>query len=667
MTALPCPPPLGLPVQTHGKHRVHPHRRPLVHALTRATLTGYMFRAFLTLCAFGATSGGCSDVYLDTELAVLQAPVAIEFSPVALGSTDTTSFRLQNNGGRALRIESVEFDNPSGAFALEGLSVGRLSPGDAMEVMVTHAPRTAINNRATIIIRYDNGYTTEQVLVLVRVGEPIIDLRASPALVELGPFDQGAPTRQVVRLTNYSSVGITITNVNIHGRGDEFPVDELSTNPLPRSLAPGAWMDVEISIDPEPRAPALASLQFAYHVDGSNVSGSKNVPLTLVPYSPCVTTDRPDGIDFGERRIDRSYAEMITIENCTDPEYRQNLEVFGIQLLQADSSAFALLSAPQSPFIIPPGGTRSFEVVYTPTGAGVVDTAAVELTTDAALSAPLRIELSGFGTDNLCPTARVQCAADGGDKPESDMLTAYPLSTIRCTASESSDDDGDIAGYEWTLTTPSESTTALSAIDASTVSFVADVKGIYEVSLLVQDDQGKPACNAAQMLVDVDRPAALTVELIWTTAGDLDAHDTGRGAGTDMDLHLLALDEGCWSDPRGDCASGNPNPDWGVRREPADDPTLSRNDRDGWGPEHIAINEPAPGVFRVGVQYIDASNFGPSTATVRVYIDGVLASEFSRALTESGQFWEVADIEWPSGNVTTLGREFRAIGGANCE
>ena len=44
-----------------------------------------------------------------------------------------------------------------------------------------------------------------------------------------------------------------------------------------------------------------------------------------------------------------------------------------------------------------------------------------------------------------------------------------------------------------------------------------------------------------------------------------------------------------------------------------------------------------------------------SFVTVRVFVGGILRAEFERQnLTDQG-FWYVADIEWPTGNITPVG------------
>jgi hypothetical protein len=57
----------------------------------------------------------------------------------------------------------------------------------------------------------------------------------------------------------------------------------------------------------------------------------------------------------------------------------------------------------------------------------------------------------------------------------------------------------------------------------------------------------------------------------------------------------------------------------------------------------------ATGTYRYKVHYFSGC-YGPSNATVKIWIDDVLVFEKSKLLYE-GDVWDCAYIEWPSGNV----------------
>lgn len=134
----------------------------------------------------------------------------------------------------------------------------------------------------------------------------------------------------------------------------------------------------------------------------------------------------------------------------------------------------------------------------------------------------------------------------------------------------------------------------------------------------------------------------MRVQLAW----DIDV--------TDVDLHLLKPG-GSYRDSFSDCYYANPNPDWGVEGDPADNPELDVDDVNGYGPENIYLDPSEDGNYRVIVHYYSDDGQGPSVAWIAVYIDGQREGSFGpHTLTSTGATWQVADIDWPSGTATAV-------------
>ena len=161
------------------------------------------------------------------------------------------------------------------------------------------------------------------------------------------------------------------------------------------------------------------------------------------------------------------------------------------------------------------------------------------------------------------------------------------------------------------------------------------------------------------------------MELLWHTPGDPNEFDEGPQAGTDLDLHFVHpyaggqdLDndgnpDGYFNDPF-DCFWYNPHPDWGTVDPNLDDnPGLDRDDTDGAGPENMNLNVPENDmVYKVGVHYWQdpksqqfPNGFGPSEATVRVFIFGTEVWKKSDVELNEKDMWEVTTISWPDQTV----------------
>lgn len=188
-----------------------------------------------------------------------------------------------------------------------------------------------------------------------------------------------------------------------------------------------------------------------------------------------------------------------------------------------------------------------------------------------------------------------------------------------------------------------------------------DLAGDYELHLRL------PARGdrlAAIVVLHAVPDQDIHVQLVWDTPGDPDQTDAD---GSDVDLHLLHPRGLRWMAEHYDCHFANARPDWGPPGARGD-PSLDIDDVNGAGPENINLEEPedtaalgAP--YRVGVHYYRAENrrhggtWGPSVATVRVYLRGALAGEWTRRLEETGALWEVAHITWGAEGATVVGAE----------
>jgi len=223
----------------------------------------------------------------------------------------------------------------------------------------------------------------------------------------------------------------------------------------------------------------------------------------------------------------------------------------------------------------------------------------------------------------------------------------------------------EIVGFEWSVEKPpgSESEFVPSATVANP-DFLLDVPGSYKFQLYVLDNHGTPSCSPALLSADVTDAPALTVQLLWHTPGDPDETDEGLEAGADLDLHLLHplaagpdLDgdgsaEG-WFDIPWDCFWCNPNPDWGPEG-PEGNPSYPGDTDSTTGLEAIMFAPTEPGTYKIGVHYWEDHGYGPSFATVRVYIWGSLVFEFPDVELEVCRMWEVATVEFPSGKITAI-------------
>jgi hypothetical protein len=224
-----------------------------------------------------------------------------------------------------------------------------------------------------------------------------------------------------------------------------------------------------------------------------------------------------------------------------------------------------------------------------------------------------------------------------------------PGATVTLSGAESFDADGHTPlTHAWTvLSRPVGATAALSGASGAQTQLTMDpdVPGEYRVALAVTDALGAQSLEPAVLSVVAAPSQQLLVELFWDNAG------------TDLDLHLLRHQSAPLNTAPDDCFYQAPRPDWGIPGDAADDPAFVRDALQGYGPELVGYPAPLPtgaGRYRVVVDFKNdhLSARPESRATVRVYVQGVVAAELTRTLLREGDRWVAADIAWPDGTVT---------------
>lgn len=288
------------------------------------------------------------------------------------------------------------------------------------------------------------------------------------------------------------------------------------------------------------------------------------------------------------------------------------------------SSAFQLSADPAGSTVSPGGDSTVLVVEYRPATADG-DSGAVLLTTNDPASPAARVQLLGNGGgDYAFPLAIIEGPTSGGLREE-----------VALSGAASYDPEGrGLVGWIWTLPgRPGGSSAGLATHDDEALLFL-DSAGTFEVWLQVVNGDGVSSAPATHR-VSAAPSAGLHVELSW---------DTNY---SDVDLHLLADPAAAPFDLPDDCCFCNRAPSWGASGS-ADDPALALDNRQGLGPEHIDLVAPAEEEYPVLVHYFEDKGGGPTEATVRVWVDGVLQATWSETL-RFNDLWQAGSVRFPEG------------------
>ncbi len=166
--------------------------------------------------------------------------------------------------------------------------------------------------------------------------------------------------------------------------------------------------------------------------------------------------------------------------------------------------------------------------------------------------------------------------------------------------------------------------------------------GFWEV---ISDDDQEPS-QRVDMTAIAEPPDLQDVELHVRLRWDADA--------TDIDLHLVSPGGQLWT-CEGDCYFASPSPEWGDPMRFEDDPFLDVDNVDGFGPENINLEAPAPGQYHIYVHYWADHGGGATSAEVEILQFGQVVASFGpQRFTEVDEVWDVATIDFPNAQITDI-------------
>ena len=392
---------------------------------------------------------------------------------------------------------------------------------------------------------------------------------------------------------------------------------------------------------------------------------------------PCVEVF-PERVDFGFVPAGGVALSSFVIRSCGTNNLL--IDRIAIEPLDAPFRITTSTPTPQMPGELAPGEQASVSLrAELPESASATTSATIVIETNVpeAQNVPDEVgvvHVPVSAQPNLPPVA-MTCLEQ--------KVEPWTRATLDGAASFDRDDPpDDPLSYRWTLiSSPGGSTTVLERANTSQPSFWVDLTGRYEVELIVTDALGLESAPAV-CTVEALPTNAIRIELVW------DHPDA------DLDLHLIRAGGSfcdCENDVHyRDCGVA---PNW-FPMSPGANPRLDIDDRNGFGPENINIDGHGAdrfipdGEYTIAVHYF-SSNAGVSmwptrtaNATVRIFVFGLLAAEFSHAMVEDfcpegedpleiqmcdisgdpclqdtdcqigGELWTAGRIEWPTGTIS---------------
>ncbi len=628
----------------------------------------------------------CKDSDLCSEdLPKLETDVTqLVFSTVAIDQTDLTSVLIINSGKGDLKVTGLKLientkDDEGGVEFSKGddwVESFVLKQDETKEITVKYTPKdTNPDNGFLEIISNDTKNGNLQLEILSQSLDARVFSNPTISFPRVPPVNEMTRNKSW-RLSSIQNVGeapLKIEDIIISPNESDFSItfptsDDINSNPADdeknwpaAALKANEKFPIRVYFNPDTPDPTEAELHIL-----SNDPNSPDYTVALVGNSDDVCLEvvtGADEINFGEGGIGFANNKTVTIKNCSQSK---NLSISNLGLCTKiddgscdPSSAIFTLKDPlpagidvAEGFVVGPQDTVSFVAIYTPIDLSVSE-GSLSLNSDDPSKGTVVIPLKGKGTNNACPQAKSDAKIRDTNRYQTTIAT-IPLKYIEFRGSGSTDADGTVARYEWTVVSqPIDSTSRLSSTSVENPELFLDLAGEYVVELKVYDDKGTASCGDQSLIRIVATPDEdISIQLAWETPADPDDTDAN---GTDIDLHYLHPN-GSWNRSPFDIFFNNKSADWGITADASDDPSLDIDDVNGAGPENVNHDNPQNDItYSVGVYYYTDNDFGPSYATVRIFIGGVSQFEaLDQFLPGTGAFWYVATISWPSRQISPV-------------
>ena len=318
------------------------------------------------------------------------APTALVFTDQALNQTSSPrQFSITNSGTALLTVSSLSLSGPCAAqFAISSAALPvSLAPGQSSNVGVTFTPVELAQCNATLNV-VSNAPGSPHALPLSGNGIGTPGISVSPVSLNFGnQVLHVASAAKTLTVSNAGTEALIISAISLSG----FHAADFSLNApaVPITLAPGDSTTLTVTFTPGALGSRSATLNFTHN----GTASPRSVPLSGTGTAPAVSL-APAALLFGNQEVGVASAlKPLVINNVGTAA----LVISGLVLSPA-APQFEV-SADTLPITVPPGGSTTVNLRFTPTATSTYSTALV--ITDNASGSPRAVPISGTGASAL--------------------------------------------------------------------------------------------------------------------------------------------------------------------------------------------------------------------------------------------------------------------------
>ena len=274
---------------------------------------------------------------------------------------------LTNTGDDVLHVGSIATAAP---FSLTA-NCGVLNPGAACNIDVVFSPQSAGTQPGTLTITHDAG-TSPSVITLSGTGT-LASISVAPASLDFGSVRFGQPRSLPVIVTSTGDAPVAVSAISISPAFSQ-------TNDCPAILSGGASCTITVVFTVTSMGSVSGTLTITHDATGS----PNAVTITGTGVSPSVQLSA-SSLAFGRTSLGVTTSRSVTISNTGTADLT-------VSSISASSPAYIPSSDCAT---VPPGGSCTVTVSFTPTQAGPAP-ATLSIADDAPGS-PHSVSLSGQG------------------------------------------------------------------------------------------------------------------------------------------------------------------------------------------------------------------------------------------------------------------------------
>jgi hypothetical protein len=350
---------------------------------------------------------------------VAVTPLSHDYGNVLVGTTATSTFRIQNAGAAPLVVSAATLGGShASSFAIEGTGAPfTLAPAEAMDLAIRFAPGAPGGASATLRVASDDPDESGVDVALAGTGvapEVVVD----PVSHDFGDVLLGATASRPFQIRNEGTSALAVSAVELAGA--DAPSFAIESGGAPFALAPGGTLDISVRFVPDALGAKSAVLRI-----GSDDADEPVLDAALAGtgVEPDIAVS-PPAHDFGSVLLGDAATWNVEILN----EGTATLAIEITEMVGPGSPSFSIDSG-SGPVTIAPGGSWPVVVRFAPSALGPA-AAALRIGSDDPDESAVDVVLAGSGFDYGPDAIVLAETRSGGSGGSSSVATASSLTAV---------------------------------------------------------------------------------------------------------------------------------------------------------------------------------------------------------------------------------------------